>query len=1464
MSSSAELQRLFASLVSKTPSSQSSSAAQYQQQQSRTLSGSPGPNTHSRPHYAPPSVSSPVVSPPVAGTPPHHGSDIISPNVPTPRNEANPTPPSISQCTDHLLGLLKFESPTSNGSSPPPQAATDIPSNPNKPGTGIDRGANTQGISASDLVAAFMPKPTAEPGNRSLPLSKDNVNQPPTVGVRQKDDTQDMLLKVLNYRPASKTQYADLPKPLEHKPVFSPPASTESQLPEKEISEERKYSPVRAFGTRESRETTPFEAPKSDAPVQAPIFSYVNPFEQLAAASSSPIGKPGAPTVEDASKRQSLERNVSTGLTRPREEPEPLTKAGSTTIQELRPGKKLKTKETVSDALISAGEEAKAKVETALARPTEGKAVLKTTESNGTHKPILRGSGDVDSIKDRIGGRLEKEPAASSSVSVAVKGNVEKDLADSWENEAERIVPVYGFPLRPFISITWKGTTKNIVSVRDDGFMDIARLKKPFDQLDRSLTSATAKYIIYALSKNGGIRVIRQDDGYDRQVFRACNDRIFNVALCRLGPNSPSGKDEAVLGIGDSGSVYWAPLSKGDENLFEKDALDINSLIFPPFPASDENTSGGQLKTRARPSSRHPEFFAIGRGKSIHIVWPSAALSPKYSVSGSSREVDTEKFYKDRAVKISTGKAGKDFIFSDDDTVIVSLDKTGRLRFWDIHEMVNGNSEAGKADIRVPLLTLVTSTPNEKSWPTSVLFVDKLRPYIKMSAMRYMLVGLRQNHTFQLWDLALGKAVQELSFPHENESDAICSVAYHPASGIIVVGHPTRNSIYFIHLSAPKYTLPPMSQEAYMKGIINKDEQLFGPQSTACMSGLRELSFGPKGELRSLELLPLGKPYPSTRDEDSGLFELYVMHSKGVTCLNIKKADLGWTMDNKIAQHINGVDEDFVEIKELQTSPSQTDEQSVAGEVSPSIVVNGKETAKKIEISPEKPSSAVSSGSQSPIKETKKKSQDNVNNTQREPVEKPDKKKKKKSAIETSPKPKESNEGPKSSRETGPVEPAGKPDTSLKGAELVPPQKPTLQTPKPPAGPSVEGVSDYSAKTAKAAEADLSKEFSTLLSRELGIFYSRFNEDRRAQDELSVSRQDAVLRLISSTLSENVEKSLSRIVTGAIESTVVPSIKTVTTASLEKQFAAEFDKRVRSAISDSVKKSLPDAVAHGIQTPQAFKSFSDSVATAVVKSVESELSITVRHKILPAIKNECSSSTEKVMGDVEKVVISKFQQMENQHLSDSVKIDQLTNQINSLVQVVSTIATSQTKLEEEILGMSRRLEEMQIATQERSTRPPAAAPVIEKEASKPPPEDTEVEEVRRLMTGREYEQASIKWVQSTKQAELFDTLFIHHDPAYLKTVSPIVSLSVSVAVTSSLKTHPVERLNWLFHVFGSVKTNDPDIASIVPKIMDVLIERLQELYMSVASHDPHAPYLRQISQLSRWARQLKDTTPSQS
>src|SRR4030095_16445104 len=159
----ADLQAFFANIKPR-PSSGSASSTPVSEGQQHYLGQSPA--FHSSQGYHPPTVSSPLYSPPTNGTPPHHASDIISPNVPTPRNDQNQSPSLSADRTSSLLSLLKFSQPATSSSTPKPQVEEAgyrfVTSRESQGNVAVSvQDGHGRAISASDLVASFMVKPTA-------------------------------------------------------------------------------------------------------------------------------------------------------------------------------------------------------------------------------------------------------------------------------------------------------------------------------------------------------------------------------------------------------------------------------------------------------------------------------------------------------------------------------------------------------------------------------------------------------------------------------------------------------------------------------------------------------------------------------------------------------------------------------------------------------------------------------------------------------------------------------------------------------------------------------------------------------------------------------------------------------------------------------------------------------------------------------------------------------------------------------------------------------------------------------------------------------------------------------------------------------------------------------------------------------------------------------------------------------
>jgi hypothetical protein len=84
-----------------------------------------------------------------------------------------------------------------------------------------------------------------------------------------------------------------------------------------------------------------------------------------------------------------------------------------------------------------------------------------------------------------------------------------------------------------------------------------------------------------------------------------------------------------------------------------------------------------------------------------------------------------------------------------------------------------------------------------------------------------------------------------------------------------------------------------------------------------------------------------------------------------------------------------------------------------------------------------------------------------------------------------------------------------------------------------------------------------------------------------------------------------------------------------------------------------------------------------------------------------------------------------------------------------------------------------------------------------------------------------------------------------------------VALTVSAAVTSSFDTYVEQRLEWLDLVLKHIDVHDKDIRDVAPKIMDVIAQRLQGVYMQISELTPNDPALRTISNLNRAVQEIR-------
>ncbi|KAM3422615.1 hypothetical protein BST61_g104 [Cercospora zeina] len=1383
-----------------------------QQQPSEAPASQPPPSAlWARPAYEPPTVSSPLVSPPSHTPNPQHASNIISPVNPS--SHAG-TPNQDANRTNNLLNLLKFHG--QSGQQQPPQSGamaglSNVQSNRHTsiqiPAAQPREGASSRSarpLSVADVTASLQRSSSGSVvSQRNLSGLDDELRS------KSSGHPQDILLNLLKGPKAQTPALVARPdsqngRTLKQQPDVDDLSKQFGQASVGSTASQpaRESTPARQFGS--SAGNTPFEGPNAN---KASMFNYVNPFDQLH--TSSPLNRNRTPQPGEQAtvpkKIEILKHDRSASSAQNGESLQPKAKSRKIDDDASSVSTKSISKESVEKQVAHA---------------------LKAADSR---EPLNSRAATDDE-------RIKKETANN------------EDVESNWESaeddgKADYKVEVYNFPMKPFVSLQVR-PLKHTRSIRQEHFMVIAQLKKEFDQIDRSLVTASQTHIVYAQvatkKDNGGFRIIRQDSGDHKQVFRSSGERIFNVQLC----SNVAMKDsdvETVLGTGVHGSVFWTSLVKSRGEAFQDDDVEAHGFILPPVATAEENTSGSPVKTRAKMSARHPDYFAIARGKHVFIIAPDTVRNSAYT-DPSTRRVNSEKYFAEQTLKINTGKAGKDFCFSEDDTVIVSLDKNGRFKFWDIRDLTAQASvrsfEPRKhepVELREPILqhTAVTSgsKPDEKPSVSSIMFLDKEKPFNKGSALRYMLVGFKQNHILQLWDLGLGKAVQEIRLPHEKDSDGICSVTYHPKTGIVTVGHPTRNSIYFLHLSAPKYNLPTMEQAKYMRMFATNDSALPKPDSTAIMSGLREFSFAKVGQLRSVDMLrtPVENAGENGTEEET-LFELYIMHSKGSVGISIKREDLGWDKQSKMTNPKDAVKEGVIEVRDLslpkQSSSlgDRTEADTTSKQLPKSTILSRPEPAKApspqnvVKRETARPTTPLSNGQQHRI-------------VSPEPPNKP------------LPQIPPGNPPLITADSYSHAALRTKSPTGSKSSDEVP--RSVIISPK-----AKEAVlaSATNASTQASAPIAQSGDYQSLLTHQFDSLYQRIESDKRVRDAAAGAKQDALLRLVSSTLTENVDRSLSSIIATRIEKDVIPTLTEVTSKVVDRKIAESLPPQLNASVSAAMKANLSHTLQQALQDKEVHKAISELTANQVAQRVQQQVSAVLQQH-LPEMTTKAA---QKMVGDLE----SKFNQhqrsFEAQRQQDSAKIEELSGIVRSLSTTLQAMAASQASFQEQILKLQRDAGSGQTGTGRSTSTSPTA-----NEQTPAEPEDNDILNMTQLLMDGKYEEATIQWISSDRQADIFDKLFVRVNPTYLSQLSPLVALTVSAAITSSFDSFVSERLDWLTRVLQQIDVRNEDIMDVAPKIMDVLTQRLQGAYMAISEARPSDPALRSISNLSRQVHEIR-------
>lgn len=247
----------------------------------------------------------------------------------------------------------------------------------------------------------------------------------------------------------------------------------------------------------------------------------------------------------------------------------------------------------------------------------------------------------------------------------------------------------------------------------------------------------------------------------------------------------------------------------------------------------------------------------------------------------------------------------------------------------------------------------------------------------------------------------------------------------------------------------------------------------------------------------------------------------------------------------------------------------------------------------------------------------------------------------------------------------------------------------------------------------------------------------RFDEDRRVQQAAGDAKQDAVLRLLSSTLTDNVEQVISRIVMSNIQGHVVPAIADVTSSSVSRVLSETLNRTLSASIPHELRSIIPEAVNRTLSQPELMSRISDSLVNPLTQAVEREFSHTLHTTVIPAFQKLAVETAQKTVIEVERKHNDTIAALERMRMEDSRKIDQLMATVKQMSETMNSMAKSQADFQDQV-------RQAQAEYYEHGSQQPQQqqqSQVIEPEKT---PEQLEAEEIEELLRSGKYEDGTIK------------------------------------------------------------------------------------------------------------------------
>ncbi|KAH9951294.1 hypothetical protein B0H21DRAFT_888254 [Amylocystis lapponica] len=173
-------------------------------------------------------------------------------------------------------------------------------------------------------------------------------------------------------------------------------------------------------------------------------------------------------------------------------------------------------------------------------------------------------------------------------------------------------------------------------------------------------------------------------------------------------------------------------------------------------------------------------------------------------------------------------------------------------------------------------------------------------------------------------------------------------------------------------------------------------------------------------------------------------------------------------------------------------------------------------------------------------------------------------------------------------------------------------------------------------KEIRKVEESLHTRIGRLIGKELDKQHSRMEEARANEQAADLTRQEKILKLISTELTKNTTRVVEMAVKSEVQSSVLPSLENIT----KNEVKAALNNQIAKGLTEAMKQNLPTEVERMLLRPDVSSHIARTISSAVSPLVERQVKETITKTLIPAYTQQSSAMHQELSREIHTEILN--------------------------------------------------------------------------------------------------------------------------------------------------------------------------------------------------------------------------------